>query len=387
MRTNWVKWACVPLALAGLMTSFESGRADGATEYVTPGAPQYPLDSLYCSSTEACVGIHGQFASTTSDGGLTWRSARLLNHGSLEAMACPTPRTCYAVGWDAVGDGTRHAPHADNATVLRTTDGGKTWTQEPPRPRDIGGLSDISCPTRSYCLAVGASPYSASHQTVAVALVTRNSGRTWRRLVLPKGETELSGVTCSAPRVCLAVDGADTRTISTDNGGTTWTRDHGSPGFGRPTCIGTHCLMVGTFAYVMRYVNESTALIFESTNGGHTWASDKLPGFGQSSELNDVTCVSATDCVAVGGLGVGVGPGAGESSGITTQAAVLTTHNGGATWIAGSVPPSVQGLSAISCPTATSCMAVGYHSSQHLTVGSAAVLVTHDSGATWTAEW
>ena len=145
--------------------------------------------------------------------------------------------------------------------------------------------------------------------------------------------------------------------------------------------------MVGTFAQAMRYVNESTSLIFESTDGGQTWSSDTLPGFGQSNELNDVTCVSATDCVAVGGLGVLVGPGPGQSSGITTQAAVLTTHDGGATWIARLVPPSVQGLSAISCPTATSCIAVGYHSSQHFTVRSAAVLVTHDSGATWTAEW
>jgi photosystem II stability/assembly factor-like uncharacterized protein len=369
------------------MTAFESVRADGATEQLTPGELQYPLDSVYCSSTEACVGIHGQFASTTSDGGLTWNSTRVLNDGSLAAMACPTPRTCFAVGGDTVGNGTRHSPYADYATVLRTVDGGKTWTQEPPRPRDIGGLSDISCPTRSYCLAVGASPYSAYRQAVAVALVTSNSGRTWRRLVLPKGESELSGVTCSAPRVCLAVDGADTRTISTDNGGTTWTKDHGNPGLGRPTCIGTHCLTVGTFAYAMRYVNESTALIFESTDGGRTWASDTLPRFGQSSELNDIACVSTTDCVAVGGLGVLVGPGPGESSGITTHAAVLTTHDGGARWIAGSVPPSVQGLSAISCPTTTSCMAVGYHSSQHFTVSSAAVLVTHDSGATWTAEW
>jgi photosystem II stability/assembly factor-like uncharacterized protein len=137
----------------------------------------------------------------------------------------------------------------------------------------------------------------------------------------------------------------------------------------------------------MRYIYESTAVVFDSKDAGQTWTTDTLPrAFDQSSELSGVTCVRPTDCVAVGGLGVVAGPDPGQSSG-TTIGAVLITHDGGAKWITGNVPPSVQGLSAISCPTATLCMAVGYHSSEQSTVHTPAVLVTHDGGDTWTVEW
>jgi photosystem II stability/assembly factor-like uncharacterized protein len=60
----------------------------------------------------------------------------------LNAVACPSPSTCVAVGASPGG-----------GTILRSTNGGSTWHRQPSGTPDI--LYGVACPRPSTCFAVG----------------------------------------------------------------------------------------------------------------------------------------------------------------------------------------------------------------------------------------
>ena len=76
----------------------------------------------------------------------------------LHGVACPRPSTCVAVG----GEG----------TILRSTDGGRTWRRQPNPLSGTSnyGLYGVSCPSPSTCVAVGGD----------TLLRSTDGGRTWR---------------------------------------------------------------------------------------------------------------------------------------------------------------------------------------------------------------
>ena len=84
-------------------------------------------------------------------------------------------------------------------------------------------------------------------------------------------------------------------------------------------------------------------VVLGTANGWATSTNQPVPS--GTTELDDVTCPSATVCQAVG-----YGPGGG---------AVLVTDNGGATWSAQTTPSGVNGLAGISCPSTSACASVG----------------------------
>lgn len=80
---------------------------------------------------------------------------------------------------------------------------------------------------------------------------------------------------------------------------------------------------------------------------------------GTTAHLYDVSCPTTTSCVAVGDSGV-----------------VRKTTDGGATWTAGS-SGSTATLSGVACPSTTTCYAVGW---------SGALLKSTDFGSTWSSQ-
>lgn len=404
MGTNWIKWAFIALATGGLLTSVGPEVANGTPEqaagvgstpetvrYIsTPsGALRSHLSSVYCSSSENCLAIGQQYAATTSDFGRTWTSHRILPDGTVVAtMACPTSHVCVAVGSSA-----EETPKYDStphrAVVLTTTDGGRSWTRDPALPKDVGGLNDISCLTESYCLTVG----TPENGSAGVALATTNLGRSWRRLNLPK-RVEPEFVTCFTRSACVAVGGNadgvnENSIITTDNGGSTWMRTslpgdaygQGAPEIGGLTCTTrTRCLIFGNIYRIFSGQPGAvgyTGFLVKSIDGGKTWTSGEIPAGAQ--ELDEITCEGATNCVAVtGGSYI-------EALGL------FTSSDGGMTWAARSLPPSIYALSDVACPSTTTCMAVGTGRDVEDTLNDrgelAAIAVTHDGGATWTAEW
>ena len=84
-----------------------------------------------------------------------------------------------------------------------------------------------------------------------------------------------------------------------------------------------------------------------STSGGPTWTNATVPSLGP---LFAISCSTATNCVAVG-----------ETTG--GHGAAIETTNAGATWSSDTVPSGAPPLLAVSCWAAGDCVAVGGGSS------------------------
>jgi photosystem II stability/assembly factor-like uncharacterized protein len=306
---------------------------------------------------------------------------------NLDAMSCSTSRSCVAVGWNP-GRNDNEA----QGVVIRTLDGGHTWNVVRTLPEGVGVLRGVSCPTATICMAVGQS----SDGTSGSALLTSSSGGRWRSLSLPKGQEELALVTCTTRRTCIGegmmdvtmgmpIYGERPGVISTKDGGATWTLralpvgnigQQGVPSFKGMACPSPNrCYMVGDET---PGDGSPSGVISVSTDGGKTWTRPTLPA--GTTSLNAISCAAPTDCVVVGG---GIGP-RGE-----TLHDILATSDGGQTWVSRPVPvatTSVLGLSSVSCPSITVCMATGFGLTNTTpSMEPSVVAVTSDGGATWTA--
>jgi hypothetical protein len=239
-----------------------------------------------------------------------------------------------------------------------------------------GILFGISCPTAGSCISVGAR-YGGG------ALVESFNGGTWTPTTIATNLTypALNGVWCSSVNSCVAVGdyGSATATsghafVETLSGGN-WTATTSAlepsgavaSDLTALTCFTvTSCVATGTY---WDSSGNSHAL-FESLSGG-TWTSSTAadPATATFVQVNSIQCFSATSCLAVGVWGPNVNNNADNQ-------ALLETLSG-TTWTATSLGNAGDDLRSISCPSTTSCMAVGYNNS------NAAVTESLSSG-TWT---
>jgi hypothetical protein len=105
-----------------------------------------------------------------------------------------------------------------------------------------------------------------------------------------------------------------------------------------------------------------------------SFTTDTLPPTVQA--LRAVTCPTAKRCWAVGSTqGTGSTP---------STATVATTVDGGSSWIVQPIPATIGFLSAIACSGPRACTAVGQIGSDG--TGPGAVVSTLNAGATWTLE-
>ena len=111
-------------------------------------------------------------------------------------MACPSSTECFAAG--------------DRGTVLKSTDGGNTWSFT---STDNGNtIYGLSCPTTSNCYAVN---------LWGSVLVTSNGGTSWSLQDTPATTPAINvpgsggpnpyaglfGISCSSATTCVAVGG------------------------------------------------------------------------------------------------------------------------------------------------------------------------------------
>jgi hypothetical protein len=288
------------LAGVGLLPSPSSAASAPA-----PVTQQYGLTSVSCPSSSYCEAVGQTQIRTTitalaeSWNGTGWAAQATVHPPgaswyTFEAVACTSADYCVAVGYYTVAAGDR--------TLVETWNGA-AWAIV-PSPDVAGDASDVltsvSCPTASSCTAVGgATGASPPWQTLAESW----NGSAWTIATTPNvgtAENTLNSVSCPSPTYCSAV-------------GTSF------PG-GQPETL-------------------------DEVWSGGGWAVEATPDVSTSSALVGVTCTSASSCTAVG-----VASGAGG--------ALVESWNG-TTWSTMTTPTSVDGLSAVSCPTPSDCMAVG----------------------------
>ncbi|MBS1886226.1 MAG: hypothetical protein JSU06_03470 [Actinobacteria bacterium] len=290
-----------------------------------------------CTSTTFCMVIDQyQAESTTYVGGETtmgseeWDGSGWETHPIpappeeakqfyVEGVSCLSPVDCEAVGSaDPSGGAYRNQPIATH------WDGGRWSSESLPMPSGLVGtaLERISCPSSSFCMAVGGG-YNASTPAIVPTAISFG-GKGWEPQSPPNPAglnfTTLSGISCTSAGFCMAV------------------------GSGR---------LEGSTSVPEQPVAERW--------NGTGWTVERPPippGANPTAALADVSCTSTTWCEAVGNYrgpeGVGVG---------------YAEHWNGSNWTTEAVPHTAT-LNGISCLTQGSCQAVGEAASKaRLTAG------------------
>jgi hypothetical protein len=273
----------------------------------------------------------------------------------LADVACRTSKDCMAVD------------PLDSRTPVAEIWNGKAWHSvrvSLPAGTGHGWLDAVTCPGASECVAVG-DDFVATIGGYDYALGDIWNGKAWAPTQLTESAgTALGAVSCLSPKSCLAVgsdnspSGGYQSPIAYAWNGAKWVSlavpaqpfNYGTA-FTDVSCVaGRFCLVAG---YSPTKSGASTTRLFRWN--GQTWTALKLaaPPKGVTSlQLDYVSCVSATSCVAVG-----------DGYRKAGAVAVAEVWNGKAwkvtapiAWPKGATNPSPN---SVSCATASSCMTTG----------------------------
>jgi hypothetical protein len=234
-----------------------------------------------------------------------------------------------------------------------------TWQVEQTYTPTPGDLSAISCATTSDCMAVES----------GYVVVTTNGGTNWTTENAPAGIGQINAISCPSATTCTVVGyGAPTNLpvlATTTNGGMSWTDQSLPPGLIQLLGIScpstTTCSAVGAWNGSAAPSAEETAAVVTTTNGGASWTSESVPA--DSEDLLGISCPSTTTCVAVGAVPYPAVSCRPFPNCPVNLSFVMFTTNGGTTWSGetGSSPGADEGDSfqGVSCPTTSECVAVG----------------------------
>jgi len=304
--------------------------------------------------------------------------------GLLGAASCADATHCWAVGVAGPNaDTTATTAGAPVTVITATTDGGLNWAAEPLTLPFTPELTGIACPTLELCIAVGSTGTGLSNGTV---LTTHDGGATWSQASVPTGAFDLNSVTCMTAAVCTAIvnDGTNSWSAQTDDFGGSWAEDGDLPtGFEDPRDLSCRaaddatgaitCLVAG---YSPTSTGHGQGAIAVSQNGGISWTAADVPsGVGV---LQNVTCQTPTACIAVGTTSTTV------SDVVPAKGQVLLSADDGQTWALSPTPTPVDDIFGVACPTALTCAVVGTVWRGPPGVGTGSVAQSEDGGTTFT---
>jgi tripartite motif-containing protein 71 len=241
-------------------------------------------------------------------------------------------------------------------------------------------LNAVSCLNANDCTAVGYYRSSATNLT----LVEHWNGSSWQVVSSPNpaGATDsrFEGVSCVSSTSCTAVgyfqDHNGTSTLVEKWNGTTWSiiASPNRTGYARNYLYGVSCVSssecwaVGKSAYTAEEeaAGKAPTALLERWNGT-AWSITMLSQ--PPTQLNAVSCFSATSCMAVGG-----------ASDFASQ------RWNGTSWTRFSVVVPTGGsavsLNGVACPAVSDCTAVGSYSSN----GHTAPLAERWNGSNWSVQ-
>ncbi len=289
--------------------------------------------------------------------------------------SCATAAFCVAVGTDDAGSYTRNLIEQWNGTAWAIV-------ASPDTSSTAGnGLDSVSCPSTTFCMAVGSAAVNGVNQT----LTEEWNGSAWSIVPSPDMTTSSSNglfdVSCASATACMAVGAAHISSwspLAMTWDGVTWSLSSpvlpttgSSASFDGVSCpSATYCVAAGG-----AYGPAPTSTLIEMWNGIR-WsiAPSPDPFAGADELLNSVSCSSGLFCVAAGFANNG-----------TSDRTLIEQWNG-AGWSADASPDvsatSSDVLDAVSCAGPTSCVAVGY---SYPAVGSTTFVteVLAWNGTTW----
>jgi hypothetical protein len=259
----------------------------------------------------------------------------------LNAIACPSADSCWAVGQAGTTRGGNVASESRRQLIEQEIAGRWHRTKPPRVSLADPALTAITCPAARDCWAVGGSG------THGHALIEHWTGGRWQQVSSPRlGGAQLESVTCAAQNLCWAAGGKQSPRNVTSNvleqwNGTSWsiipTLANGLEPVLFSCPVSGQCLILG--------LRNGTAAAARYAGG--RWLRATVPAGLPPGRLPVfLACSGASSCLALQR-----GP-----RGMSTQ-----VWNG-TTWMAttGSVPPYPAGLS---CSGAQGCWLLGASSS------------------------
>ncbi len=310
--------------------------------------------------------------------------------GALAGVSCSLATECTGVGQYINGVG-------GTVTLAERWNGTKWAVQSSPNPSGemASSLAAVACPSASSCLAVG-HYVSTSHTEPGVqkALVERWDGSKWELLTpaTPEGSKQptLEAIACLAASDCTAtgsyVNGSGaTVPLAEHWNGTSWqVQSTPSPEGATSSSLlaiscssSTACTAVGSSSKVIEHEESITTTLAERWNGT-SWSIQSTPNpSGNAPALEGVSCVSTTECIAIGQY---------SSSGEK----VLAERWNGTSWslqtISNPEGASIAYLIGISCTSSSSCTAVGYTGEAQEHTSTVKTLAERWNGSKWEAQ-
>jgi hypothetical protein len=350
------------------------------------------LLGVSCATPVSCESVGEAFPTTGPSVPLTegltatsWKRQKSGNPsggGFLDSVSCLTSGTfCQAVGLEVSG---ANLPLAEKWN-------GTHWSATPvpgPATGSNPALDGVSCTTTSSCVAVGSSSDSSGvHQVFSEIW----NGVSWSLVAVPTPAGTigalLDAVSCvGSPIICTAVGSYANSSsgglllVETWNG-SSWTASTPAlpPGAGSAQLFGVACPSSGTCVAVGTYYQGLNGFPLILSGSGSSWTSASTPHLpsGYGGELFSVSCGSSSICMSVGD----------KSNSNTGSLKTLAEVWNGATWsisAARTVKNAAASLHSVSCPSPTSCSAVGSDNSS--STGHYATLAEAWNGMKWVVQ-
>jgi RHS repeat-associated protein len=333
------------------------------------------LADLSCPVAGTCltVGTISEAGKPLSKGlllawsGTEWTSAELSFTGwakgggvRLTDIGCATATSCAISGSVAAEV---QPSHTEDFFTTATKGAGSSWSASPQGGPTTGVAYHVSCLKSATkadpCVAIGnrAEPGKASASTSWI----RDTDGKWRVQPFAADPGQLSALDCSSFGFCMSV-GASAATIKTGRwDGTAWTTGSLAAPSSTFELTGISCTSEANCLAAGFYYAESKLWpLMARYEGGSTWSFDKsVPAeiSGNRIRLQDVDCLSAQNCVAVGYTDNYTGSG-------PYLPVVVRWNEATSSWKAESLPLSagatIGRLLGVSCTSATACTAVGH---------------------------
>jgi hypothetical protein len=295
----------------------------------------------------------------------------------LNSVSCVTASWCVGVGYHDNGN--------RGQTLIELWDGNSWSIQNSPNtsPTQENQLESVSCVSVSWCVAVGVSDDGNIEQT----LIEVWDGTSWSiqasANTSPTENNDLYSVSCLSALSCVAVgevyNGQWLQTLVQVWDGSTWTiqaSDNSSTTetnylFDVSCLSATSCVAVG--AFMRGGWNQPMSQVWD----GSSWTMQSTPTFSATEDnfVEGLSCVSASMCVAVGAHSVNGG----------NYKTMIQLWDGNS-WSMQASPSSSPNennyLWSVSCVSVSSCVAVGQYYSEDVI----RTLVQVWDGSTWTIQ-
>ena len=375
--------------------------------------PETTISGVACPSVRECVAVGSYEDSSGNFQGLlltrhwgSWTAVRAPlpagaatnPFGSISVVACASATACTAVG--------AYTDTSGNAHLLLLTMCGSSWTSAPaPLPADaaagIGGsISVLACPSATACTAVG-SYLDSSFRNRLLLLTGHRSSWAAATAPLPAGASTnpyifILGLACRAARACLATGyygdanapPAGNQGLLLTQRGSSWDSvtaplpggiTGGLTSVWAPACPPrAGCVAVGGYLDV---AGHNGGLLL--TQHWRSWSAATAPlpagaAANPDSTVKAVACSSAASCTAGGSYP--------DTSG-DSQGLLLTRHWRSWTAVRAPLPAGAATspeavITAVACPSATVCTAIGSYSDS---AGNFDGLLLTGHGTSWTA--